>query len=461
MSNFFVAVGGTGQMVALAYFRLAKLCGFKKPAYTYIMDSDIDGDVSQDLMQLLGEESVPVIKPIPRADNIETFRDIFSNSEYDDNIQPVLPLLFTTEELDTHIRKGMYGRPPVGSTCLSVKMKNIENRQGSDTALSRLITALREGQTNNVVICGSLFGGTGAGGIPTLAKYIRREVGPGIKITIIDLLRWFWLPEQTHKSHDSMLKHNAESGVCYLQDKIADSVNACVLLGLEEPVERTYEEIGKQTEKINFINLIAAIIANNSFNVAEYKSLFPNEHSIYSYVVPDNGLKASNIKVLMPIRNNTVKLHEIIMLSRAVEKFLGFFEKYIYSGPPGFSFTPSLAIPSKLIIAIKRSSSEVTCNEVYDKVKEKREEYHDMLEWFKNLKDSPVFETDHTEITGTKYQENLKYPMPFLRKWINGIDDFGKEVNNAEEFVDQMIKQLRVTINEMFLNNKFGKMSFL
>ena len=72
MSNFFVAVGGTGQMVALAYFRLAKLCGFKKSAYTYIMDSDIDGDVSQDLMQLLGEESIPVIKPIPRTDNIET-----------------------------------------------------------------------------------------------------------------------------------------------------------------------------------------------------------------------------------------------------------------------------------------------------------------------------------------------------------------------------------------------------
>jgi hypothetical protein len=53
--------------------------------------------------------------------------------------------------------------------------------------------------------------------------------------------------------------------------------------------------------------------------------------------------------------------------------------------------------------------------------------------------------------------------MPFMRQWINKmeIDNSGKQVNTAEEFVDQMIKELRLMINSKFIEGKFGEMKFM
>jgi hypothetical protein len=476
-NNFLIAVGGSGQMIALAYFRLARLCGFKEPAHLYIMDSDFvgDNDVTKMLDKLLGKKRISTIKPIPQDINYNSFSDIFHNNEnaqFDEKIDNVLGLLFTQEELNTNIEKGMYGKPPVGSTCLNVKIDNIEMNENALNAtakdpLIKLVNDISRSKNSKVVICGSLFGGTGAGGVPTLAKYIREKVGLDVEITIIDLMRWFHLSQDQKVSEEARLRYNEESGIFYLKDKIANYVDACVLLGPKTTTERTHQEVGAQTEKPNYINLFAAVIASNTFNITAITDLFAVQNSIYCYATPVGNLKASDIDVILPTENNTVeykvKLNEIIQLAMATNEFLGFFANYIYEGSiPGFSFFPSLTVPSNLKRAEKRLGTDAL-KKIYDAVKQRKDDYIEILDWFEELTEDGSFETNENEITTNAYKKTSKSPMPFLRQWISKIevDSFGERVNTAEEFVDQMIKKLRLMINSKFIEERFGKMEFM
>ena len=475
-NNFLIAVGGSGQMIALAYFRLAKLCSFEEPANLYVMDSDFVGknEVTKMLSKLLDKKRITTIKPIPQDTNYDSFYKIFhdnKNAAFVNNIDNVLKLLFTQDELDKiDIGKGMYGKPPVGSTCLNVKISNIETDKNVNDPLIKLVNDISR-SNSKVVICGSLFGGTGAGGVPTLAKYIRDKVGPDVEITIIDLMRWFHLSQDQKVSEEARLRYNEESGIYYLKDKIAEYVDACVLLGPKTTTEREHEDVGEQTEKSNYINLVAAVIANNAFNSTEITDMFEDQQSIYCYAIPeDRALKAADIDVILPMQNteddaeqNTVKLNEIIQLAKATNVFLGFLEKYIYEGKvPIFSFFPSLTVPSNLRKAEKRWGTGFL-KKVHGKVKERKEYYAKILDWFEILTEKDSYETSETEITAGIYEKTVKSPMPFMRQWINKmeIDNSGKQVNTAEEFVDQMIKELRLMINSKFIEGKFGEMKFM
>ena len=81
-NNFLIAVGGSGQMIALAYFRLAKLCSFEEPANLYVMDSDFVGknEVTKMFSKLLDKKRITTIKPIPQDTNYDSFYKIFHDS---------------------------------------------------------------------------------------------------------------------------------------------------------------------------------------------------------------------------------------------------------------------------------------------------------------------------------------------------------------------------------------------
>lgn len=142
MSNFFIAVGGTGQNIALAYLRLAKSCGIE-PADIYLMDCDEGGDITGELRQALHHDTMPTIRPITNRDGINIFKHIFEDAKYQNNIDTVLSLLFTKDQLDIKVREGMYCNPPVGASALHEKFKTLSSNPNSphwDQSLNRLIT---------------------------------------------------------------------------------------------------------------------------------------------------------------------------------------------------------------------------------------------------------------------------------------------------------------------------------
>ncbi len=484
MGNYFIAVGGTGQMVALAYLRLTKLCGFK-PADIYLMDCDDTGPITEDLTRMLGEHNIRKIRPIPERDNLGQLKDIFADARFNNNIDPVLSLLFTEKEEMTPVSTGMYGRPPVGASALKTKIFETIANPANDPALTNLTNALAVGQ-HRVAVSGSLLGGTGAGGVSTLAQHIRQNAGAGIRITIIDFVKWFLLESDDNHSadttsiEDKRLQVNAESGVFYLQDKIARGVDACVLLGLPDPVSIKYKQVGQQTDVCNFINLLAAVLTNNSF-AGNYNAIFPQPNVVYGYVIPDNGLRPAGLSLLLPDDNNRIiatTIDKIIMLAKSTERFLGYLSKYLQGGLPAFDFTPFLSVPNKLRRAIRLLSlanhmnEKQTCEVVIKKVAQKMGDLGACIGWFFILHSQGIFEFENKDLilTTQKYKKAENLPMPFLRKWLNGmnLDNWIGSINaaspadtNTEVFVNQMIIGLRREINRTFLNKHFGNMTWL
>lgn len=484
MSNFFIAVGGTGQNVALAYVRLLRLYGFT-PSNVYLVDADSLGPITQALLSLLNVNAIPTIRPVPNLDNLGNFNTIFTNPICDNLTQPILKTLYTEDELyNIPIKQGMYGSPPVGATAIKTKINQTVANPGIDPTLAVLLNSLRNGQ-HRVTISGSVIGGTGAGGVPTIAKHIRDESAPTTKITIIDFVKWFLLQpaddnDAVTTAKDRTLQTNSESGVFYLKDKIATNMDACVLLGLPDQVPVPYQAVGHQEETIHFLNMIAAVIANNSFNAVNYtgSDMFPNRNSFYGYAILDGGERPSALKVFMP-DGNIVTFDKIIMMAKAISKFLDYFVIYITGYPKGFfSFTPSLNVPNNLreaILGLSRKNNmsiEITVQSIIKKTKIEKEKNDSLIEWFNGLHSTNLFVFNDADVTlsTSKYKKAEHYPMIFFRKWFNemNVQNWTGNLNhantpeiNTEIFVDRMIKGLRRSINKSYMNSCFNDMNWL
>lgn len=493
MANFFIAVGGTGQNVALAYHRLAKLCGFE-PAKIYVLDSDLS--ISRQQPSFVPLEPIPIepcILPLQR----NSFRELF-NPNNNADIASMLSVLFTSKELMTPIDEGMFGRPSVGSATIMDKIVLMDGDNTpqhscklSDRNFANLLQTLQTPGSHNVVICGSAKGGTGAGGVPTLAQYISSNVDrTRVNIIALYFLRHFniLLPEEQLKYDEiknTQLKINAESGMCYIADEINKGINACVLFGLLEPIDVPYKEAQAQEEIETFLYSLAAIVGNNSFNTPLTNIFPPNPEKIYAYWIPydvnSNGsnLLVPDINVYLP-NGRAISLDNIPKLAKATIEFLEIFSKYI-NPLPRYSLVPPLIVPKKLRQAIDtlrnntQMDKKTAFNNIAEALKRYRAGIESNLEWFRRLlkKESElanqkaittVLSPDNNEITisitGENYEKTKKRPMGFIRDCVNNTS--WANLREVEDFVKPLVIGLQKSINKTFLNNVFGdNMRFL
>ena len=225
--------------------------------------------------------------------------------------------------------------------------------------------------------------------------------------------------------------------------------------------------MGQQNEKAYFINLLAAIIASNTLNAGSLDKVFGTivDPKMYCYVISggdDNNpqmLSADLLDVFLPGgKNNRIKLHEIIEVSKEVVAILGYFANYIYGGYKSFSFTPSFTRPRWLV----KSFKEGTNRHVHALVIERREQLSSLISWYNQLDTQeghqPYFSTEleRINVARKKYNKVRGNPMKFIREWMNDIKVVNDGNLSEEELVDLLIVELRKKINNKFMDNKFG-----
>ncbi|MGR3178222.1 MAG: hypothetical protein ACUZ8E_09215 [Candidatus Anammoxibacter sp.] len=502
MASYFVAVGGTGQNVALTYIRLSRLCGFSETEI-YLMDMDQSGGLAKELsLSSVGrEDAIPLIKfnsSIVGKLGTKDFSHIFEDPHYPD-IPDVLKVLFKNRHLQTPINAGIFARPSVGASALALKFDRIAKGLEEDEVLDEFILKLTEKDT--VVICGSIFGGTGAGGVPTLAEYINKR-RPGIRIIIIDLLKWFRInnPSTQLKETEEFTKYveedeiveddirkdvngkdqengddiinktienNSQAGLLYLEDRIAKNVEACVLLGHQTPSSYNYEKINEQTEKSSFMTLVAAVITNNSF--CDDK-LYPNSNRIYNYIIDEGIIRSSSLEVFLSM-NKKLTVDKVIQLNNAVCDFLVRFQKYLEESLPGFCFFPSIVVPNNLkrIIAkieyVTGKDERNICDALSVSLKTERDEIESLKNRFVEFgkrnesQSDSILEITDDKLTSRRLRKRLKRPMSLIRKCINkiNIDDLVKNTNGSKnvdrygkEFKIQLVNNLRDELVKLF-----------
>jgi len=458
VGNFLIAIGGTGQLVAVAYRRVLQMMPWREPAELFYMDRDTIVGLTN-IIPFINH-----IDPLPGGITSETsFYDYFRDPASLRLSEDILDSLFDSEEQATPISQGMFGRPSVGASLIKARFLSASPEDGDDFA--ELVNTLSDGRRHIVCICGSAMGGTGAGGVPTVAQYLderlrAEETRANVKIYILYFLRHFslTLPRGEDASTfitNEQLGRNAASGMYYLKDRIAKGTDGCLLLGLDDAPQRDYQEVGVQREQCELLHFIASVQIERLF----LKEEFPGK-GLFGYGIPEDGLSMENLKIPHP-SGNEISFGNLLKLTNAAIEFLVLLKKLI-EPLPGFSFVPTL--PRNFISAL-RAMQKYLKGDVLGEiiagleimVKDLEEAYYWFIQQpnglFYRSEDRYLlkFAESDLSISGVKYQKLRRRPMSFVRKWISRAT-FSKG-SNVEAFCANLKDSLYECLDEEFFGN--------
>lgn len=103
-----------------------------------------------------------------------TLRGILNTNSHED-VKHILRLFYSSSDLDLNVRRGFYQKPFIGSAVLANECAALKN------ALSTCEGGAQDRQTR-FFVCGSLFGGTGASGVPVIGRLLKDKANGSWKI---------------------------------------------------------------------------------------------------------------------------------------------------------------------------------------------------------------------------------------------------------------------------------------
>lgn len=174
-----VAVGGTGQHVAISYLHLARLAGFD-PVPVVVIDNDTTSSTATVLARLLQAAGLQrgQIAPQPATMASNTIRAAY------DRDKAILDLLFESQggsrgsEQDADVLAGFYGFPHLGATVSRALFEEARSTDPSvrqkSTLYQNLLQPLTQERVRRLGIAGSISGGCGSGVIPQLVDVVAR-----------------------------------------------------------------------------------------------------------------------------------------------------------------------------------------------------------------------------------------------------------------------------------------------
>ncbi len=205
MGYYFVAIGGSGAKVmeSLTHLCVAGMLPNKvrqEKLYVMAIDPDIgNGNLKRSSAALNHYQSFQRLEigtdtPLFKTEVEMAAPFVWNPTEHDKRLDDVMsyqsykntPLghlyevLYTQEERETVLNEGFRGRPAIGAAVMARKVAMDEreewagvNSQPWGRFVESVRSDVRNGQTAKIFLVGSVFGGTGASGLPTVAKLLR------------------------------------------------------------------------------------------------------------------------------------------------------------------------------------------------------------------------------------------------------------------------------------------------
>lgn len=309
-SLYIIAIGGTGakcaeaivQATAAGLFTPAPLRG-SKVNIIFVDPDEANGNVSRarktleiynnchalfrNSMTAEGEASLPWMSLPIEAQDIwspfgrdgRTLIDFFNYGGYENSgLGALFGSLYSKEEREAKLDVGFRGRPAIGAAIMSqVDLEDTSEGIWRDfrAALQRDLSGA--GSMPKVFLCGSIFGGTGAAGFPTLGKLIRNELermGDGDRKVVLGgllMLPYFQFKTPGGKkaqgvfarSEEFLLK--TEAALRYYLERADEAFDLVYLLGDNSLAEVKNFSIGKadQRNDPHYLELYAALAARH------------------------------------------------------------------------------------------------------------------------------------------------------------------------------------------------------
>lgn len=109
----------------------------------------------------------PVGRFIRFSDMLNVSNDLAST----EGARALMEALYSKEEMDMEISNGFFAHPNVGAAIFAANMETI-----MDEFLLGVQTEFQENKKVKIFLLGSIFGGTGASSLPTIAKYLKKTL---------------------------------------------------------------------------------------------------------------------------------------------------------------------------------------------------------------------------------------------------------------------------------------------
>jgi hypothetical protein len=222
MADAIIAIGGTGKRVASLYLKLVNTlrpANMTAPgANVFVIDMEPEPGTPDDgVNQELRREGVPdshFISPVVEGARVQRTISLsdFMEFEKGGTTLPLAYALFNANQLNVQIIKGMNCEPTVGATVAARRFSTDVTE--TETAVQELENGIAV--FDNVIIVGSIIGGTGAGVTPQLVKWIRHH-SPSKKIYGLLFLRWIDLPkDDAEGASNAKMLGNTKAWLNYL-----------------------------------------------------------------------------------------------------------------------------------------------------------------------------------------------------------------------------------------------------
>ncbi|MEL4893907.1 tubulin-like doman-containing protein [Crocosphaera sp. Alani8] len=300
MTMYVIGIGGTGSKCVEALTKLAAvgLLGKEKLKVLYIDADETNGNLERSRKSLNNYiqchnivsgrqeqhwmatpiETYDLWSPFTAVDTGQKLQDFFNyNNLKQEN--PVLghffDVLYTKDEQEVSLDMGFLGRPAIGAAVMSQLNLHTLKQEPWKTLIADI-----ERQTSppKLLFCGSIFGGTGASGLPTIARLVANKLEEDnhrrqTKIAALLLLPYFGFstppgtdPQGIYVRSEQFLL-NTEAALRYYKNQAQETFDTVFLLG-NPTLSKVNFSMGKnnQCNHPHFLELFAGLAARH-FNL--------------------------------------------------------------------------------------------------------------------------------------------------------------------------------------------------
>jgi hypothetical protein len=306
--NFVMAFGGTGARCIEALTYLAASNAVHGPVHVLVVDPDeTNGNVSEALKQLrryheiqaqvranddgdtppffsthlndgLGTDSFFWANPSP---NVE-FGTLINYAAHDADSRALLDLLYDPDDIRLTFEKGYIGRAHIGSLDLMRTLREqittaaTVERDRPDAMLQffrKLRAATQQPGGARLIVFGSVFGGTGASGLPAVPPLLRSVLLSGLQrelaVACVQVTPYFSFPPGGEEDPDSALHPLATQAALYhysLTDTGYDRIYIVGAPGREQSNPNNVVGGDAQRNAAHYVELAAALAAAHFFS---------------------------------------------------------------------------------------------------------------------------------------------------------------------------------------------------
>lgn len=298
MSIYVIGIGGTGAKCIEGIIQLASIGLFNEETlHLLFVDADENNGnleralkslkIYQDCQNLNLADKHPWMKT-----KIESFGlwSPFANTSVNKNLgsffeynilkddEPALgnlfDVLYTSEERDANLDVGFRGRPAIGAAVMSQVKLDALDYDSWGQLMNQLQKDTGGGKRTKVFLCGSIFGGTGASGLPTIGRLVHNKL-ENLKIrSKVDLGCLFVLPyfsfsptlgenADTVYARSEQFLLNTEAALRYYGSQAQETFNTVYLLGNQNLSPVKVFSVGRNTQRNDphFIEFYAGLAA--------------------------------------------------------------------------------------------------------------------------------------------------------------------------------------------------------